>query len=191
MWVYNSAVKAYSISNLMLSYRWLNSSASSSLCSVKMRICVITSSLATFSRCFIKGTDTDTLKINNYVHWQRGTARIHLPCCCVPCSIRYLLLAASTAAKLQQRVCCCVPCSIRSISPTGRIHGSKATAAGVGPCWNRRTDGQPTDAYRPCSTYYVGTADKQTVLQIQAFQLGPDTYYISVVLAQVHSGICL
>ena len=128
MWVYNSAVKAYSISNLMLSYRWLNSSASSSLCSMKMRICVITSSLATFSRCFIKGTDTDTdnLKINNYVHWQRDTARIHPPCCCVPCSIRsisptgrihgskaavcraafdrYLQLAASTAAKLQQRV---------------------------------------------------------------------------------------
>ena len=104
---------------------------------------------------------------------------------------RYLQLAASTAAKLQQRVCCCVPCSIRSISPTGRIHSSKATAAGVGPCWNRRTDGQPTDVYRPCSTYYVGTADKQTVLQIQVFQLGSEAYYISVVLAQVHSGICL
>ena len=108
MWVYNSAVKGYSISNLMLSYRWLNSSASSSLCSMKMRICVITSSLATFSRCFIKGTDTDTdnLKINNYVHWQSDTARIHPPCCCVPCSIR-------------------------SISPAGRIHSSKATAAGL------------------------------------------------------------
>lgn len=42
------SIRGYSISTRMLSYRWLNSSASSSLCSMKIRTCVRTSSLSMF-----------------------------------------------------------------------------------------------------------------------------------------------
>jgi len=75
-----------------------------------------------------------SIDISCWPHPQQQSYSSGFAAVCRAAFDRYLQLAASTAAKLQQRVCCCVPCSIRSISPTGRIHGSKATAAGVGPC---------------------------------------------------------
>jgi len=121
----------------------------------------------------------------NPVTWTPGSATCvtlsvqHPPALCAPMSSFYGSLCSASNVNWQHgatRICCCVPCCLapavqHSISPANWAHSSKpatAVCSGWMTGWtDKRTDARPL--HRPCSAYYVGSANENASLETTTF----------------------